>query len=421
MNHDILKTVIADQWERIQYTEIVPREYTFEPKANYVLTGLRRSGKSTLLYAVCQDLIRAGASMEQIIFVNFEDERLAEFQASDFNDLLELHHAWTDKPGFYFLDEIQNIAGWEKFARRMADMKERVYITGSNAGMLSHEIESTLGGRYLSKYIMPYNFREYLAATGASWHKQVALSTMDRGRILGHFESFSTFGGFPESLMFHSRREYVSSVCQKVILGDMAARNGVRNDHVLTLLIKKIAEAVCCDISFTKIQHALSGIGMGISKDSVIAYMHYAVQAYLVFPVQNYFSRFSEREGVQKYYFSDNGLLNLFLHNKSAALLENVVAVGLRRRYFEIYYLKSNKTGIDVDFFVPEKELAIQVAYSIDGEARKREVDNLVRLSQKFSEASRYLILTQSEEETITEKGVAIRVMPIWRFLLEEC
>ena len=160
---------------------------------------------------------------------------------------------------------------------------------------------------------------------------------------------------------------------------------------------------------------------MGISKDSVIAYIHYAVQAYLIFPVQNYFSRFTEREGMQKYYFSDNGLLNLFLHDKVAALLENAVAVGLRRRNFEIYYLKSSKTGIDVDFFVPEKELAIQVAYSIEGEARKREVDNLLRLSQKFSEASQYLILTRNEEETISENGVTIRVMPIWRFLLEEC
>ena len=421
MNHDILKAVIADQWERIKHAEIVPREYAFEPNANYVLTGLRRAGKSTLLYAVCQDLLRTGVALEQIIFVNFEDERLAEFRVTDFNDILELHHSWTDKPGFYFLDEIQNIAGWEKFARRMADMKERVYITGSNAAMLSHEIESTLGGRYLSKYIMPYNFREYLAATGAPRSKTVALSTTDRGRILGHFETFSTFGGFPESLLFHSRREYVSSVCQKVILGDMAARNGVRHDHVLTLLIKKIAEAVCSDISYSKIHHALSGIGMGISKDSVISYMHYAAQAYLIFPVQNYFSRFTEREGMQKYYFSDNGLLNLFLHDKVAALLENAVAVGLRRRNFEIYYLKSSKTGIDVDFFVPEKELAIQVAYSIEGEARKREVDNLLRLSQKFSEASQYLILTRNEEETISENGVTIRVMPIWRFLLEEC
>ena len=200
----------------------------------------------------------------------------------------------------------------------------------------------------------------------------------------------------------------------------MAARNGVRNEHVLTLLIKKVAESVCGDISFTKLHHALSGIGVGISKDSVIAYIHYAVQAYLLFPVQNYFSRFSEREGLQKYYFSDNGLLNLYLHNKAAALLENVVAVGLRRRYSEIYYLKSAKTGIDVDFFVPEEELAIQVAYSIGGEARTREVESLLRLSQQFPEARRYYILTRNEEERIAKEGVEIVVMPVWRFLLEE-
>ena len=419
MAHGVLKSVIADQWALIQSVQISPRAYEFEPNANYVLTGLRRSGKSTLLYDICQRLVSNGVDWNQIIYINFEDERLAEFSIQDFNDIVSIQSSLTNNKGYFFFDEIQNIPGWEKFARRMADMKERVFITGSNASMLSHEIESTLGGRYLSKYIMTYSFREYLVANGMTIDSNKMYSTKDSGRILGMFELYYTNGGFPESLMYRSKREYVSSVFQKVLLGDIVTRNKIRNEYASKLLIKKIAESVCGDISYSKLHNALSGIGIKISKDSVIEYVQYAIQAYLIFPIQNFFSKFSDREGNPKYYFSDNGLLNLFLYDKPSALLENVVAVWLARKFNEIYFVKSTKTGIDVDFYVPQRELAIQVAYSIQGEARKREIDNLVKLSQQFSEIRRRIILTKNEHEHIIENRVEIEVMPVWQFFLE--
>lgn len=418
MNHGLLKAVIADQWELIQNVQIIPRGYAFEPNANYVLTGLRRAGKSTLLYNICQRLIADGTDWKQIVYINFEDERLAEFKMQDFNEIIKYQSSLTDKKGYFFFDEIQNIPGWEKFARRMADMKERVFITGSNASMLSHEIESTLGGRYLSKYIMTYDFREYLIANGMTADSNKAYSTKECGRILRFFELFYTYGGFPESVSYQSKREYVSSVFQKVLLGDIVTRNKIRNEYAVKLLVKKVAESVCGDISFSRLHHALSCIGMKISKDSVIEYVLCAIQAYLIFPVQNFFAKYSEREGNQKYYFSDNGLLNLFLHDKPSALLENIVAVWLTRNCSEIYFLKSPKTGIDVDFYVPQKELAIQVSYSIQGEARKREIENLVKLSQQFSEVHRFVILTMNEQEHVIENGVEIEVMPVWRFFL---
>ena len=151
MDHDELKRVIFDQHERIKNFQIVPREYKFDLNANYVLVGLRRAGKSTLLYKIVQDLVASGTDWNQIIYVNFEDERLEEFSAKDFNDLLLVQSELSDKKGWFFLDEVQNIEGWEKFARRMADSKEHTFITGSNAKMLSSEIEKKLGGRYLSK------------------------------------------------------------------------------------------------------------------------------------------------------------------------------------------------------------------------------------------------------------------------------
>ena len=140
MNHEVLKSVIFDQREIIQNARIVPRRYTFDPQANYVVTGLRRAGKSTLLYRIVRDLVESGADWNRIIYINFEDERLAEFGIADFNDILSVHSELSTQPGYYFFDEIQNINGWEKFARRLADAGERVWITGSNAKMLSSQI-----------------------------------------------------------------------------------------------------------------------------------------------------------------------------------------------------------------------------------------------------------------------------------------
>ena len=125
MNHTLLKSVIYDQHEFIRNFQIVPRNYEFEENGNYVLVGLRRAGKSTLLYKIVLDLVASGVDWDQIIYINFEDERLSEFTVADFNDILSVQSELSDKKGYFFLDEVQNIDGWEKFARRMADIARR--------------------------------------------------------------------------------------------------------------------------------------------------------------------------------------------------------------------------------------------------------------------------------------------------------
>lgn len=422
MNHEILKAIIFDQHQVIKNATIVPRRYSFDPQANYVVTGLRRSGKSTLLYKVAQDLVRAGATWNQIIYVNFEDERLAEFGLNDFNDTVETLAELTDKQGFFFFDEIQNIPGWEKFARRLADANERVYITGSNASMFSSQIATTLGGRYLTKHVSPYRFDEYLEALGIPHDSGAIYATKSRGRILGAFDSFYQNGGFPESLRYQSQREYVESVYQKVLLGDVAARNNVRNPDALRVLMKKVAETVGRESSHTMLHGMLSGIGYKVGKNTVIDYLAMAREAYLLFDVENTVAKFVEREGNPKRYFSDNGLLGLFLVGKEPTLLENEIAAALRGVFGEgLRYIRSAKTGIDIDFFVPEEGLAVQVAYSPSESARPREVGSLVKLAHVDDSVSRLVIVTKEEEGEIQEDGVRIEVKPAWKFLLQDC
>ena len=418
MNHDILKEVIFDQHEIIKKTKIVPRDYDFDLNANYVLIGLRRAGKSTLLYKIVKDLVEKGIEWNQIIYINFEDERLAEFSLNDFNDLLSVQAELTDKIGYFFLDEIQNIEGWEKFARRMADSKEHTFITGSNAKMLSQEIENRLGGRYLTKYITPYNFTEFLTARQIDFSDKAIFGTKESGKIKREFSEYFYFGGFPETLNYQNKREYVSSIYQKVLLGDIAARNSIRNPNGLQILMKKIAESVKDEISYSKLHNILKTIGVKISKDIVIDYIGYAKQSFLIFTIKNYFSKFVEKETTPKYYFNDNGLLNLFLNKEEPRLLENLVAINLWNNYKgNVYYLKSQ--NLDVDFFIEETGTAIQVAYSITNISDDRETKSLVEAAKTLKEAKEFVIITYEEEKELNIDGVKIQVIPVWKWLLK--
>ena len=418
MNHNLLKTVIYDQHEIIKNFQIVNREYEFDINANYVVIGLRRAGKSTLLYKIVQDLVASGTDWNQIIYINFEDERLSEFSLNDFNDILSVQAEMSDKKGWFFLDEIQNIEGWEKFARRMADSKEHTFITGSNAKMLSAEIESRLGGRYLTKYVTPFNFREFLKAKDIDYPDKTILSTKESGKIKREMQSYFYFGGFPESIEYKNKREYVSSIYQKILLGDIAARNAIRNTNGLRLLMKKIAESVKDEISYSKLHNILKSIGVNISKDAVIDYVSYARESFLIFAIRNYFSKFADKETTPKYYFNDNGLLNLFLNKEEPRLLENLVAVNLWNKYHDnLYYLKGQ--NIDADFFVEETGEVIQVAYSVSNISSDRETRALAEAAKTLKEAKRFIIITYEEEKELTVDGVLIEVIPVWKWLLQ--
>lgn len=418
MNHNLLKTVIYDQHEIIKNFQIVNREYEFDINANYVVIGLRRAGKSTLLYKIVQDLVASGTDWNQIIYINFEDERLSEFSLNDFNDILSVQAEMSDKKGWFFLDEIQNIEGWEKFARRMADSKEHTFITGSNAKMLSAEIESRLGGRYLTKYVTPFNFREFLKAKDIDYPDKTILSTKESGKIKREMQSYFYFGGFPESIEYKNKREYVSSIYQKILLGDIAARNAIRNTNGLRLLMKKIAESVKDEISYSKLHNILKSIGVNISKDAVIDYVSYARQSFLIFAIRNYFSKFVDKETTPKYYFNDNGLLNLFLNKEEPRLLENLVAINLWNKYHDnVYYLKGQ--NIDADFYIEESGEVIQVAYSVSNISSDRETRALAEAAKTLKEAKRFIIITYEEEKELTVDGVLIEVIPVWKWLLQ--
>ncbi len=419
MNHNILKQVILEQIEIIQNAEIIDRDYIFEKNINYILVGLRRAGKSTLLYKIARELVETGCDWSQMIYINFEDDRLLGFTKSDFNDIIETAYELADeKDIYYFFDEIQIIDGWEHFARRMADQKKHVYITGSNAKMLSAEMEKVLGGRYLSKMIMPFSFSETLDYKKINHDEKALLTTSKVAKIRRGCQDYIANGGFPEAQRLSFKREYIKSVYEKVLLGDIVEREKVNNKMALRLMIKKIAETVMHEISFNTLAGNVKATGIKTSTDSMIDYASYAENAYLLFRNRNYVSKFSEKESTPRFYFYDNGLLSLFLVNKPSSLLENAIAVYLKRKYGEeVYYFKSAQTGIDIDFYLPEENCAVQVAYSLEN-AEDRETKNLVSFAEKTDGIQRLIIVTNEEEHTIYKSGLTIDVIPAYKFLL---
>lgn len=422
MNRDSLKQIMIDQKDIYLNNPLVPRQYSLESNVNYCFVGIRRTGKSYMMYQQIKQLEASGIPLSQIVYVNFEDERLLEMTAEDLNLILEigLEISGTDVRPYLFLDEIQNINGWEKFVRRIADMKYRINITGSNSKMLSSEIASTLGGRFVIINVYPYSFSEYLSANHMEKNYLDTISTRDRADIQNQYNKYITYGAFPELVEIKNKRAFLNSIYQTVYLGDIITRNKITNDFAVRLILKKIAESVTKPLSFSRLTNIIKSTGLSIGKQTVINYVGYMTDSYLLFALQNYAAKLVEKETFPKYYFMDTGLLGLMLLDCKSAQLENLVAIELLRRYGaeNVYFFENN---VEIDFYVPSNNLAIQVSMQVldDMDTRERETRAFVKLNN-FISGAKCILITNSEEDVLDCDGVHIEVIPIWKWLLEK-
>ena len=421
MNRDALKQIMVDQKEIYLNNPLITREYPLENNVNYCFVGIRRTGKSYMMYQQIKQLEADGVPMSQIVYVNFEDERLLEMTSDDLNTILEigLEISGTDVKPYLFLDEIQNINGWEKFVRRIADMKYRINITGSNSKMLSSEIASTLGGRFVIMNVYPYSFSEYLSANHMEKNYLEVISTKDRADVLSKYNEYVTYGAFPELVEIRNKRAFLNSIYQTVYLGDIITRNKITNDFAIRLILKKIAESVTKPLSFSRLTNILKSAGTSIGKQTVINYVRYMTDSYLLFTLQNYAAKLVEKETSPKYYFMDTGLLGLVLLDCKSAQLENLVAIELIRRYGteNVYFFENN---VEIDFYVPSEKLAIQVSMQVldNMDTKELETRAFVKLNN-FILDSKCIIITNSEEAALNCEGIDIDVVPIWKWLLE--
>ena len=240
-----------------------------------------------------------------------------------------------------------------------------------------------------------------------------------RLEVIKLFNTYFHFGGFAETFSLTDKREWINSLYQKILLGDIIARNEIRNSGAIRLLAKKLAESVMQPTTQTRLLHIVKSSGSGISRNTLADYLTYMNDVYLTFNIPNFTDSVAERMSSCKRYFYDNGLLGNFLINAETKLLENIVAINLIERYGKeedrvFFYHK----GVEVDFYIPDEEMAIQVSYSIDDPlTREREIRALCKMSEVFG-IKKAFVITWDEERTVSADELDIEVVPVWKWLL---
>lgn len=424
MNKNVVKSLIKEYQKLVNVIDFTVRDIEFDDNSNYILVGVRRAGKSFLLYQNIRRRIECGhISDTGFLYVNFEDERLRGIRCEELGEIIDCYREMYDneQPEIY-LDEVQNIDGWEKFARRLADMKYKVMITGSNAKMLGREMSTTLGGRYIPRYIEPFSFIEFLKymkivlTNGWEYDSETRLS------VYKAFETYFHNGGFAENFEKLDKREYINSLYQKILMGDIVERHKVRNSRVFRLLGRKLADSVMQPTTITRLKHIVESTGERISMPVVKDYLEYMADACLIFSVPNKASALTDQETIKKQYYVDNGILNIFLTDENSKLLENIVAIKLHAEYrntdeeLRLFYYNR---GVEVDFCVPEAKLAIQVSFNPDqsSDTFRREIDALCVFLDAYPDY-KGLIISYDFERDITIQGREIKIVPVWKWLV---
>ena len=415
---EIFKLLINDFFEK--KLNVKKRDINIPINSNKIvsLVGVRRSGKTYILYDLINEL-RKKVDNKNIIYINFEDDRLFGLKADELGLLIDAYFEMfpqkREEKIYIFLDEIQEIEGWEKFVRRIYDtLNVQIFITGSSSKMLSVELASSLRGRTITYEIFPLSFKEYLNFKDIDIN---IYSSKSLSYIKNNFEIYLKEGGFPEivfeedeDIKLRILRDYVDLIVYR----DIIDRYNIKNLSLLKFLIKYSFSNPATLISFTKLYNELKSLGYRLSKDTLFEYFNYLNDAYTLFftPIFRNSVR-EENRNPKKLFIVDNGfnyIFNTLISNDYSKLYENLVFLHLRRKYKEIYYFKEKQ---EVDFFVPQDKLLINVSFKIDDtKTFNREVAALKEAMEKLKIDKAYLI---SDEEKEIEN---IKVVPIWKFLL---
>ena len=417
MDKNIAKKLILENLLMVKELSFIRRNVEFEPHSCFVLVGLRRVGKSYMLYQRIHDLLQQGHSIEEFLYFNFEDDRLTDIQLSDLDLIKQAYEEIFAHKPIFMLDEIQLVDGWEKFARRLADHKYLVYITGSNAKMLSKEISTTLGGRYIVQNVFPFSFQEFLKSKDIQLEKQ--WEYLDNAHIKRAFNEYFHFGGLPELVLREEpfKRQWLGNLYNKIYFGDLISRFNIRNTAGLKALVRKLAESIKQPQSYNRLANIVSTVAGKVKQETIVDYLEYIKETCMYFSIETIEAKLQDKISNKKYYFIDNGNLNLSLLDPETSLLENLVAIYLFETYGEdLYYYNDN---IEVDFCLFEHGKAIQVSYSIqDDKTFERETKALLAYSKRF-DCKELFIITMDEEKEINLDGNIIQIIPLWKMLLK--
>ena len=402
ISKEILKNVIVSQREFLDSSEQgilreKGKEIKIEDSFALIITGVRRCGKSTLMNQLLK-------KQKKGYYLNLEDPRLGGFDFSDFNKVEAIMKELYGEEGVYFFDEIQNIPGWERFIRYLVDRKEKIVLTGSNASILSKELGTKLTGRHISIELFPFSFWEIL-------------SLKKQEPSINSFEEYLIKGGFPEYIK-KENPEVLHELLSDIVMKDIAARFGIKNTTILNKIVIYLISNVGKEFSYNSIKKMFEIK----SVKSVIDYISFFENAYLVFTLPRFSYSYKQQQvNPKKVYSIDNG----FSSNNSASfskdkgkMLENLVFLSLRKKYKDIFYFQDKN---ECDFIIKEKDKitkAFQVCFDFNEDNKGREINGLLEALGKFN-LKEGIILTYKQDDEFKIKDKKIKVLPVWKWLLE--
>ena len=414
---DILKRIILENQEIISEKKLVSRNYSIPETSHIkVLTGIRRCGKTYTLYEIAKTF-----EPERILFLDFEDERLIELNSlANYDIIIDAYKTlYPQVEPVLFFDEIQNLANWHFYLKRLYVKGYKIYVTGSNAHLISREIATYLKGRSLETTIYPFSFPEFLKLKNIEFRQKDYL--INQPQILNFFDDYLNFGGFPEviKVAVDEKRAVAKNIYNLLFYKDLVAKYN-KNDYLLKLVVSKIAENITKDFSVTSLANKIMAV-YKTSVPTVTDYFNILPEPFLTSNIYPYRVSFVQRESKRKTYFTDNSFifLNRVAPDKSR-LFENLVFNFLQREHEEIYYYRTTN-NMEVDFFINEQEskTLIQATYSLENSnTRDREIKSLIKAMEEQKLPIGF-IYTWNRSEEIKINEYTIKIIPFWEETLK--
>jgi uncharacterized protein len=395
ITEETLREVLKENSQSVGKKITVKRGKEIPLKSNsiIVVTGVRRCGKSTLLQQSLKGI-------KNKLFLNFEDTRLEGFDLVDFQKLEQI--AVSEKATYYVFDEIQNIESWEKYVRSAHDKGFHIFITGSNASMLSRELGTRLTGRHIQTELFPFNYLEYLSFTKEKAGKKSLIDYLNSG-------------GFPEFLA-SADAEYLRSLLRDIVIRDIAVRRNIKNDHMILRLALHLMSNVGKEISYNNVSRVI-GIK---SVRTTIDYCDYLKESYLLDFIPRFsFSIKQQLNNPKKIYAVDTGMAranSLSFSEDNGRMLENAVFLHLRQATSDILYFKDENS--ECDFLVRKNEkivYAAQVCWHLTKDNMEREVMGL-KNAMYATGVKNGIIITSDQEDTFD----GIKAIPAWKWMQQD-
>ena len=414
-----LLTVFADQKEELQNndmtqlcTRLEETQLSLTSNLAQVVIGVRRSGKSTL----CEKFIRQNGV--EFAYANFDDDRLANLNSEDFDQVLDALYQIYGDFKYLFLDEVQNITGWQLFVNRMLRQKVHLFITGSNSKLLSSELTTHLTGRHNKVELYPFSFYEY------GMMKKVelkSLSTKSRALRKRALNEYLLEGGFPELMNEEKKRGYIEALLNSIIKNDIAKRFKVRYVEVLRRLAEHLSDNFCQEFVASELAKTF-----GVSDHTIENYYSYLKEAFLLQGIHKFSYKSKERIRCEKVYVVDVAFVSeresTFSTENLGWRLENVVYIELLRRfhpqYTDVFYYRDQQC--EVDFLIAKEgkvKQLIQVSYNISSEKTlKREISGLIKAAEMFK-CENLLLINFDAEQDVEKNGHTIHIVPAAEWL----